>query len=216
MSATKSTGLPCWRGKDDTSPFVPGIPEAVQPARSLKQLFSTMKCCTRCELASCRTQVVIGTGSTRASVMFIGEAPGQKEDEAGRPFVGNAGRLLDRLLEQAGIERKQVFITNIVACRPPGNRAPKVKEVRAHAPWLDEQLRLISPQVVVPLGRVALTYFIPKARITELRGKPRKLSHQGRPLTLLPTLHPAAVLRDYEVLYPKVLADFRKIARLSG
>jgi DNA polymerase len=122
---------------------------------------------------------------------------------------------LDRLLEAVAISRDNVFITNIVACRPPRNRAPKVKEVKAHAPWLEEQIRLIKPTVIVTLGRVALTYFIPKAKVTQLRGKTQKIEYGGRKLVVLPTLHPAAVLRDYQVLYPRVLGDFKKIARLS-
>jgi uracil-DNA glycosylase len=214
MPSAKPRDPPCWRGKDVATPFVPGIPAEVPRFRTLKQLFSTMQCCTRCELAVGRTQVVLGTGSASASLMFVGEAPGEKEDQAGRPFVGNAGRLLDRLLEEVGISRTDIFITNIVACRPPRNRTPKVKEVKAHAPWLDEQLRLIKPEVVVTLGRVALTYFVPKAKVRESRGKSRRLEWNGQPLILLPTFHPAAVLRDYEVLYPEIRSDFRKIARL--
>ena len=205
---------PCWRGKDSATRFVPGMPVEIGRYRTLKQLFSTMQCCTRCELAVGRTQVVLGVGAARASLMFVGEAPGEKEDEAGRPFVGNAGRLLDKLLEEVGITRSDVFITNIVACRPPRNRAPKVKEVKAHAPWLEEQLRLVKPEVVVTLGRVALTYFVPKAKVGESRGTPKRLDRNGQPFVLLPTFHPAAVLRDYEVLYPTILSDFKKIARL--
>ncbi len=173
-----------------------------------------MVCCTRCELAKGRTQVVLGVGSSKATLMFVGEAPGEKEDLAGRPFVGNAGRLLDKLLEQNGIDRDDVFITNIVACRPPRNRTPKVKEVRAHAAWIEEQLRLVRPRLVVTLGRVALTYFIPKAKVTEIRGKPQKVLHTDPALVVLPTFHPSAVLRDYRVMYPKIQADFKKIARL--
>src|SRR5688572_2763269 len=136
---SQSTPTPCWRGKHDSAPFVPGLPAEVPRARSLKTLFKGMECCTRCELAMGRTQVVLGVGAVKARLMFVGEAPGEKEDLAGRPFVGNAGKLLDRLLEEAGISRTDVFITNIVACRPPGNRTPRVKEVKAHAAWIEEQ-----------------------------------------------------------------------------
>ena len=209
-----STENPCWRGKNDPSPYVPGEPAEVPKFRSLKRLFSAMECCTRCDLAAGRTQVVVGVGAAKARVMFIGEAPGEKEDMAGRPFVGSAGKLLDRLLDEAGIERDDVFITNIVACRPPKNRTPKVTEVRAHAPWIEEQLRLVGPELVVTLGRIALTYFLPKAKVTALRGKPQELTNAGRQLVILPTFHPAAVLRDYAVRYPHIQADFRKIARL--
>jgi uracil-DNA glycosylase len=173
-----------------------------------------MECCTRCELAVGRTQVVLGVGNAKARLMFVGEAPGEKEDLAGRPFVGNAGKLLDRLLDEAGIARGDVFITNIVACRPPGNRTPKVKEVKAHAAWIEEQVRLVKPELIVTLGRIALTYFLPKAKVTQIRGKPQKVVRGPDTVTLLPTFHPSAVLRDYAVLYPKIQADFKKIARL--
>jgi uracil-DNA glycosylase len=214
MTPRKSSESPCWRGANDSTPFIAGVPASVPRSRSLKHLFAAMACCTRCELAVGRTQVVIGVGAAKAHLMFVGEAPGEKEDLAGRPFVGSAGKLLDKLLEGAGIPRDDVFITNIVACRPPGNRTPKVKEVKAHAPWLEEQLRLVKPQVVVTLGRVALTYFVPKAKVTAIRGQPQELERDGRTILLLPTFHPAAVLRDYKVMYPKIEADFRKIARL--
>ena len=210
----KSTKPHCWRGKDDPAPFVAGIPAQIPKARTIKQLFSSMVCCTRCDLALGRTQVVLGVGSPEARLVFIGEAPGEKEDLAGRPFVGNAGRLLDKLLQENKIDRDDVFITNIVACRPPKNRTPRVSEVKAHATWIEEQLRLLQPEVVVTLGRVALTYFIPKAKVTELRGKPQKLAHGDLNFVLLPTMHPSAVLRDYQVLYPKISADFKKISRL--
>lgn len=173
-----------------------------------------MACCTRCELAKGRTQVVHGVGSRKASLMFVGEAPGQKEDEVGRPFVGNAGRLLDKLLEQNDINRSDVFITNIVACRPPKNRTPRITEVRAHAAWIEEQLRLVRPKLVVTLGRAALSYFVPKAKVTEIRGVPQRITHGEGQLVVLPTFHPSAVLRDYRVLYPQIQADFRKIGQL--
>jgi uracil-DNA glycosylase len=210
----KSTIQPCWRGKDDPAPFIPGLPVEIPKARGINQLFNAMVCCTRCELAVGRTQVVVGVGSAKASLMFVGEAPGQKEDEAGRPFVGNAGRLLDKLLVENKIARDDVFITNIVACRPPKNRTPKASEVRAHAPWIEEQLRLVQPEVIVTLGRIALTYFIPKAKVTQIRGKAQKIKRGDFEFVLLPTFHPSAVLRDYEVMYPQIQSDFKKIAKL--
>jgi uracil-DNA glycosylase len=210
----KRAPAPCWRGKDDPAPFELGFPASVPRARTLKALFAVMECCTRCELALGRTQVVLGVGATKARLMFVGEAPGEREDLAGRPFVGRAGQLLDKLLDEYAIARDDVFITNIVACRPPGNRAPKVKEVKAHAPWIEEQLRLVEPELIVTLGRTALTYFLPKAKVTEIRGKPQKVVREAGSVTLLPTFHPSAVLRDYRVMYPKIQADFKKIARL--
>jgi DNA polymerase len=172
-----------------------------------------MVCCTRCDLAPGRTQVVPGAGSGSARVVFIGEAPGAAEDRAGRPFVGRAGRLLDRLLDANGLTRDQIFITNIVACRPPKNRTPRAGEIRAHSPWLEEQLRLIAPALIVTLGGTALTYFIPKARITVIRGSLQEVQKNGRSFQLLPLFHPAAVLRRPELI-PVMEADFSKIPGL--
>lgn len=203
----------CWRGKGDSTPYRAGLPEVVEPARDLSHLFEGMVCCTRCELAPGRTQVVTGAGPVSARVVFIGEAPGAEEDRTGKPFVGRAGRLLDRLLEANGISRDQIFITNIVSCRPPGNRTPRVGEIRAHAPWLEEQLRLIAPDLIVTLGRVALTYFIPNARITELRGQSLQIQQSGRSYLLLPLFHPAAALRRPE-LVPVMEEDFARIPEL--
>ncbi|MFO7260048.1 MAG: uracil-DNA glycosylase [bacterium] len=200
----------CWKGRGDPAPFVPGVPDPVPSYRSLGALFSDMACCTRCELASGRTQVVPGVGPRRAAVLILGEAPGAEEDRRGAPFVGRAGRLLDRLLANAGLEREDVFITNVVACRPPGNRTPRAAEIRAHAPWLDAQLRLVQPRLIVTLGRVALGYFIRNAKVTELRGKATTVERDGRRLTILPTLHPAAVLRAPDLL-PSVEEDFGRI-----
>lgn len=174
-----------------------------------------MHVCTRCALATSRTHVVRGVGSAKARLMLIGEAPGEKEDLAAVPFVGASGRLLNALLEDSGIARDDVFITNIVACRPPGNRTPRVAEVKAHAPWLEEQLRLIEPALMVTLGRTALTYFIPKAKVTQIRGVPQKVGWKGSVLTIVPTLHPAAALRD-PARRPLLEADFKKISKLLG
>jgi uracil-DNA glycosylase family 4 len=197
----------CWVGKNDPGPFVPGIPETVPRYRSLRTLNVEMACCTRCELAPGRMQVVRGVGAKRARVLFLGEAPGASEDRAGEPFVGSAGRLLARLLEEAGLDRSDVYITNVVACRPPKNRTPRVSEVKAHSPWLEEQIRLVQPEVVVTLGRIALTYFIPKAKITELSGKTQAVEWNGVKLRLLPLFHPAAALRAPDLL-PRLEAGF--------
>jgi uracil-DNA glycosylase family 4 len=205
---------PCWRGVGDATPYVPGQPERVPRVRSLTALFEAMACCTRCELAPGRTQVVAGVGNPRARVLFVGEAPGKQEDLRGEPFVGQAGRLFDQLLAENGLAREDVFITNVVACRPPANRTPKPGEVRAHAPWLEEQLRLVDPAVIATLGRVALTYFLPKARITLIRGQPQAIERNGRTLPLLPLLHPAAVLRRRTEMLPGMREDFAKLPGL--
>jgi DNA polymerase len=206
----------CWRGKDDPTPYVAGLPEEVPHARSLERLFDAMVCCTRCELAPGRTQVVTGAGSRSARVLLLGEAPGAQEDRQGRPFVGRAGQLLDRVLAASGLSRDEVFITNVVACRPPGNRTPRAQEVRAHSPWLEAQLRLIAPELVVTLGRVALTYFLPRAKVTEVSGTPQRMEKSGRSFLLLPLFHPAAALRRPE-LVPVLEEGFARIpSLLSG
>lgn len=124
--------------------------------------------------------------------MIVGEAPGAAEDKSGRPFVGGAGRLLDKLLEQAGLERADVFITNVVKARPPGNRDPKKPEVEHYLPWLRAQLDVIEPRVVVPLGRHALAHFAPELKISEAHGQ--VIERDGR--LLFPMYHPAAALHN--------------------
>jgi uracil-DNA glycosylase len=145
-----------------------------------------------CEQA---TNLVPGEGSATASVVLVGEAPGASEDRTGRPFVGSAGKLLDRLLEEAGLDREAVFITNVVKARPPGNRDPRADEVAHHLPWLEAQLEVIRPTLIVPLGRHALGRFAPDLKITKARG--HVIERDGR--TLFPMLHPAAALRNRDL-----------------
>lgn len=209
----KAPPAPCWKGQGDAVPYLPGLPEEVPRFRSLSALFEQMACCTRCDLAPTRTQVVPGIGPRRADLMLIGEGPGANEDKQGRPFIGRGGRLLDSLLAEAGVERADVFITNVVACRPPGNRTPRPAEVRAHAPWLEEQIRLVAPRVIVTLGRAALTYFLPKEKITLVHGVAWKQERHGKELWILPTFHPAAALRNDE-LRPLMQADLLKLGEL--
>jgi uracil-DNA glycosylase family 4 len=144
------------------------------------------------EICETATHLVPGEGSHTADVMLVGEAPGASEDKAGRPFVGRSGKLLDELLAEAGLERGDVFITNVVKARPPGNRDPKADEVAHHMPWLEQQLALIDPSVVIPVGRHALAHFAPGRKITEVHGTPL-LEGERR---LVPWLHPAAALRN--------------------
>jgi DNA polymerase len=144
------------------------------------------------EICEGATNIVPGEGSPTAVVMLVGEAPGASEDEQGRPFVGRSGRLLDELLAEAGLDRSSVFITNVVKARPPGNRDPRADEVAHHLPWLERQLELIRPQVVIPLGRHALAHFAPGRKITEVHGG---LLVEGD-RRLVPWLHPAAALRS--------------------
>jgi DNA polymerase len=203
---------PCWRGRDDPARYTPGVPAEVPQFKKLGPLFSAMSCCTRCDLARGRTQVVHGVGPKQGvEVMLIGEAPGRQEDERGEPFVGSAGRMLDSLLQRAKLDRETVFITNIVACRPPGNRAPKVSEIKAHAPWMNLQIALVEPLLIVTLGRSALLHFLPKEKITAIHGKPRKVEREDDELWILPTFHPAAAFRNQDVK-PLLEADFAAIA----
>ena len=150
--------------------------------------------------------MVPGEGSPTAQVMLVGEAPGASEDELGRPFVGRAGRLLDELLAEAGLARDDVYITNVVKARPPGNRDPRAGEVLHWMPWLEAELALIRPRVVVPLGRHALAHFTDGARISEVHG--RELTERGR--TLFPLYHPAAGLRS-TLLREALFADARTL-----
>jgi uracil-DNA glycosylase len=147
------------------------------------------------EICETATNMVPGEGNPTANVMLVGEAPGASEDKQGRPFVGRAGKLLDRLLEEAGLERDAVYITNVVKARPPGNRDPKAPEVAHHMPWLEEQLALIAPSVVIPVGRHALAHFAPGRKITEVHGE--LIVERDR--RLVPWLHPAAALRNQDL-----------------
>ena len=136
-----------------------------------------------------------GEGNHHADVMLVGEAPGASEDKQGRPFVGRAGKLLDELLAEAGLVREDVFITNVVKARPPGNRDPKADEVAHYLPWLEQQLALIKPSVVIPVGRHALAHFAPGQKITEVHGT-LVVAGDRR---LVPWLHPAAALRNRDL-----------------
>jgi uracil-DNA glycosylase family 4 len=203
----------CWKGAGDSTPFVAGIPLIVPRHDTLHALNAAMICCTRCELALGRTQVVRGAGPAPADVMFLGEAPGRTEDQAGAPFVGAAGRLFERLLAASGLRRDEVYVTNVVACRPPKNRNPRQSEVRAHAPWLEEQLRLVRPRVIATLGRIALTYFLPGAKVTELCGLFQSVAWQDRRTAILPLFHPAAALRSPHLM-PRLEAGFSALGEL--
>src|SRR3712207_5082825 len=160
-----------------------------------------------CEQA---THLVPGEGSPTADVMLVGEAPGATEDKHGRPFVGRAGRLLDELLGEAGLARADVFITNVVKARPPGNRDPTAAEVAHHMPWLEQQLALLRPRLVIPLGRHALAHFAPGEKISEVHG--RLLVEGDR--RIVPWLHPAAALHN-QSLRETLHAD-RKSTRLNS
>lgn len=173
----------------------PGFPAEIPSPSSLPLLHRVMVRCTRCDLSLSRTKVVPGAGNQQAKLLFVGEAPGANEDRVGVPFVGASGKLLNAMLEKIGIAREDVFIANVVRCRPPENRNPKPQEIRACAGWLAEQIRLIQPQLVAPLGRYALEHFIPGGKITKLQGEVQEIEYAGGLLRLFPLFHPAAVLR---------------------
>ena len=149
--------------------------------------------CRRCELCTDRTHVVFGQGVQTAEVLFVGEGPGQSEDEQGLPFVGAAGKLLDQMLDTIGLTREQVYISNIVKCRPPANRVPKPDEVAACIGYLEKQIEMVNPKIIVLLGATALNnWFSKDMRITKVRGQ--WFEKQGR--HVIATFHPAALLRD--------------------
>jgi len=163
-------------------------------ARTLEELKSEIAGCRRCRLCEGRTNIVFGTGPSSARVMLIGEGPGQHEDEQGEPFVGRAGQLLDKMLDAVGLSRKKnVFIANMVKCRPPQNRDPQPDETEACLPWLREQVRALSPCVIVCLGRIAAQRLIsPDFRVTREHG----VLFEKNGVLMMGTLHPAALLRN--------------------
>ena len=163
-------------------------------AQLLDAIATEIRTHTPCGFAICEeaTNLVPGDGNPAARVVFVGEAPGASEDQQGRPFVGSAGKLLDGLLEHAGLERADVFITNVVKARPPKNRDPTKDEVAHHLPWLHAQLQILEPHVIVPLGRHAMGRFVDGVTITEAHG--RRYERDGR--TIVPWFHPAAALHN--------------------
>ena len=173
---------------------------------ALELLAADASVCTRCRLSEGRTNVVFGSGSPTARLLFVGEGPGAEEDRTGLPFVGRSGKLLDRLmLEEIGITRARAYIANVVKCRPPDNRDPKPDEIDACRPYLAQQLDLIRPAVVVTLGRFAAQWLLNTTEgIMKLRGRSYPFAHG----VLIPTLHPAAALRGGAEPLAQMRADF--------
>lgn len=172
--------------------------EVVAPAQedmgdSLERIASELTDCPRCKLCSGRNSVVVGEGNPRAEIVFVGEGPGEEEDLQGRPFVGKAGQLLSKMIEAMGLKREDVYICNVVKCRPPGNRNPEPDEIEACSPYLERQLAAIQPRVVVALGKFAVqTLLGTDEGITRIRGQFREF----KGMRLMPTFHPAYVLRN--------------------
>ena len=168
--------------------------------------------CTRCPLASGRTNVVFGVGDPNADLMFVGEGPGAQEDLQGEPFVGRSGQLLDRLMQdELGSGRERFYVCNVVKCRPPGNRDPRPDEIATCRPWLESQIELIDPKVVVTLGNFATKLLLETTQgITRVRGR----SYPFRRAHLVPTYHPAAVLRSGGESLAQMRADLVRAKRL--
>ncbi len=175
----------------------------------LEQVAKETRICTKCELQHSRKNAVPGDGSPTAEIMFIGEGPGFHENEQGLPFVGAAGKFLDELLAGLGMKRSQVFITNVVKCRPPGNRDPKPEELEACDGYLERQIQAINPKVIVTLGRYSMQKFLPNGKISQNHGQAVRI--KGR--LVVPFYHPAAALHQPS-LKPIVEADFAKLPEL--
>ncbi|HUU54616.1 MAG TPA: uracil-DNA glycosylase [Armatimonadota bacterium] len=177
---------------------------------ALAQVHAQIRACRLCPLSHSRTRTVPGEGAANAHTMFVGEAPGFDEDRQGRPFVGAAGRLLTEQLAKIGIQRKSVFITNVVKCRPPGNRDPEPAEIEACRDHLLSQIALINPKVICTLGRFAAHALIdPKLSISRQHGTPRRLSG----ILYLPLYHPAAALHQARLI-DALESDFRQLRAL--
>jgi DNA polymerase len=191
---------------------------------TLDEIAAQVRNCTQCELHRSRTNAVPGNGNPQAEIMFIGEAPGWHEDKQGLPFVGAAGQFLNEMLASIGLTRDEVFVTNIVKCRPPGNRDPEPDEVAACAPYLRRQLEVLDPAVVVTLGRHSMSRFMPGVRISAAHGttRPADPATGARDTTVFAMYHPAAALRTPSIeresyadvaRIPSVLIDARERRR---
>lgn len=178
-------------------------------ADSLEQIASEVAVCTKCPLHASRVKAVPGEGPLNAQIMFIGEGPGFHENQSGRPFVGAAGDFLNELLHSIGLKREDVFICNVVKCRPPGNRDPEPNEIEACRDYLDRQIALINPRVIVTLGRYSMARWFPAARISAIHGKPRQVGK----FLVVPMYHPAAALHQPS-LRQEVEDDFGRLPQL--
>lgn len=158
----------------------------------LEEMYKVIRICPKCRLAESRTNAVPGEGPENARVFFIGEAPGFHEDRQGRPFVGAAGQFLDELIVKIGLRREDVYITNVVKCRPPANRDPQPDEIAACRPYLDGQIDLIRPRLIVTLGRYSMERYFPGASISKIHGQPKRVGN----VVYFPMFHPAAALHQ--------------------
>jgi len=183
---------------------------------ALSKLYEEIRVCQRCVLAQGRTKAVPGEGPEGADIMFIGEAPGFHEDRQGRPFVGAAGHFLEELLASINLSRAEVYICNVIKCRPPSNRDPLASEIEACQPFLDRQIELVKPRMIVTLGRFSMARYFPNASISRIHGQPKRVGD----VIYYPMFHPAAALhqpryrRDIEqdmLKIPQILAEMGQI-----
>lgn len=187
---------------------------AVAGADTLKALEQAIQGCLKCPLGPSRLRFVFGEGDPRAQLMFVGEGPGRDEDLQGRPFVGKAGELLDKMIGAIGLQREQVYIANVVKCRPPDNRTPTGDEAAACLGYLRRQIELIQPKVIVTLGATPLRELVGVAEgITKVRGQWKRVEVAGRSIPVMPTFHPAYVLRQYTAEVRKAVWEDLKAAK---
>jgi uracil-DNA glycosylase len=190
------------------------VSDAEARRERLVEVYNQASICERCPLSETRNRVVFGAGNADADLMFVGEAPGAEEDRQGLPFVGRAGAFLTELLEGIGMKREDVFINNVLCCRPPGNRDPQPEEIDACRPWLEQRINLIQPKVIGTLGNFSTKLLTGRPTgITKVRGTPQQQLIGGRFVYLLPLFHPAAGLRTPRVA-EQLREDFRRIPAL--
>lgn len=164
-------------------------------------------------LRSGATQLVFGEGNPGSKLYFLGEAPGYYEDREGRPFVGQAGKLLNKTLEEIGLSREEIYISNIVRFRPPDNRDPNPDEIAAFQPYVDEEIGIVGAPIIVTLGRFSMGKFLPNVKISVVHGQPRRIEWNGKSLVVMPMYHPAAALRSDTVM-KQFQEDFKKLPKL--
>jgi uracil-DNA glycosylase family 4 len=193
-------------------PLAQALRQSSDPTDSLEKVAADLQGCMRCKLCEKRKTIVVGEGNPQAELVFVGEGPGEQEDQQGRPFVGKSGQLLDRMIEAMGLKRSDVFICNVVKCRPPDNRNPEADEIEACGNFLARQLDILRPKVVVALGKFAAqTLLQTETPISRLRGEFR--SYRGA--KLMPTFHPAYLLRNPDSK-KEAWADLQQVAKEMG
>jgi uracil-DNA glycosylase len=190
------------------------VSDAEARRQILVEVYNQASVCERCPLSETRNRVVFGAGNADADLMFVGEAPGAEEDRQGLPFVGRAGAFLTELIEGIGMTRDEVFINNVILCRPPGNRDPQPEEIDSCRPWLEQRINLIQPRVIGTLGNFATKLLTANPTgITKVRGTPQERVIGGRSVYMLPLFHPAAGLRTPRVA-EQLREDFHQIPEL--